>query len=764
MWWPLASVIFGVVALSTTSPLPLESDSFPATARWTIEGDSILVIFEYPATNSKFVGGLHLIDADNDSIPDGIDWSRPTTGTRDCAEFFDNETATRIGNLPDSSCYWYLNNSLEIKLANPAAINPGDTIAFKSYVVAGFEDTAQNWKFSPATTYEVLAPQTLLAPTMEIFSDGFPVGNVPVEVPMCSSIVVGAYPTNDYHGRLPSYTWSVFGIACTHTAGDGSIDDFTGNSNVSKDLDAIMQGVSAGSVQAPRGSEFLNLTDTDLESGCTYSIMLTLVSRWGVSVQQAFMLQKLGPNTFDWRPQCGYHCNPTTCEEGTCEDSGCVCHPGRWGPTCRGTCSCSPYRSTGRCNKDNGDCECFRGMYGPQCNQRAEWQDIGWTSCEPCDADKSTQTAIRACVAVCNACPADTEVTVINETNCEKLTAPAQVRDCIPPKCPCTVPPPVPGLEYLNTVKRCNGTLSGQACRPVCEQDRIAIGEYRCYAGSYIEFPACVEEGGYFVPILGAHISFRLQSRTNTRLTANTYLAEMTPTLKSVIMSAVLPAVVPSEDITFSTRNLETGEKETLMASERRLSSTDLYVEISTMIAISSGEESDAETVIVQLLRLPSSEQLAIRIDAEYNRLCNENTDTASSVANPCPAGSVLHMTSSIPQRTQLYRGASTTTSTTTTTTRTTVLRISTLVAMPSPPVTTAEEADSGGTIAATAAITASSMLLCMFIIGGCVWWRRKSLGLARIVPVVDDMFKEDAFDAWKEKEDKAAAKAAREQ
>lgn len=735
-------------------PLPVHAHARPGSARFGIKGYSFKVEFD-----NRTVGGLHLVDTNDDSFPDKVDWARAWLGVRDCSEFFEASTAAKLSN-PNTTCEWYSNNSMEVRLATADAVNLGDKITFRKYVIYGYNDDLKSWTFSPAGAYELLHPQPLLAPAMDLFSSsGADLGQVSkVDVPICKDVRVDALPTNNYHGALPEYTWLLHTASCTYTDGGGDIDNYQPSSAAREKLEKRLKRASVGSGVGARGSEFLNVSTYDLESGCTYRMSLKLQSRWGLSTTKHFALFKEGPNNVGWSPTCRYHCNAATCEPpSTCVNGQCVCFTGRWGPTCRGACLCSPYNTDG-CDPSTGNCICKRGKYGSGCNQNVEWKKFGWSPCLPCGSPKSSQFLIWRCVI-----SEFQASTIVDDKHCI-AEAKGEVQECTPALCPCkgTVVPTLKGLDRAAVVSKCNSTSSGEACSAECLPGHLPTGEFRCYAGAFVEVPACTLFGGQVSTLLAVHVSFRIQGQPVFRMDAAEYLEEVAPALRALLVDGMRPYVLPSTDISFRIRKLEPSEVYNL-AGGRRLAN--LHVEVSATIAVSSAKDDDAQFFISKLVSLPSSSKLVQKFNAEYTRTCSQS----------CFGGSIVYMAPSIPQRTQLYVDPSATPAPTTTST-------TTLAPTPSPPAAVAAAASPESQtsiseiILLSAVITACIVWLCLLCGGGLWWCRKRRYQLAKVQPVKGDLFA-DGDTAWpadvrltkkesaeKQKAEKAVAKIAKEQ
>merc|ERR1719174_1223680 len=260
-WCTVLTTILGWA----TAPLPLHSEVRPAVARWAIEGDVIIVTFD-----SNVVGGLRLIDLDNDTLPDVVDWTASWTEERDCSDFFSESMLDVIGKAPvvNNTCHWYSNNSLEVRLSNPQALNPGDRIEFRDYVIYGFVAELSSWLFYATSSHEILHPDNLVEPAVTLFFDnGTDLGTVfPIDVSICASLRMHAMPQDLNHGGLPSYTWSLHGVSCTYTDKEGDINNYQPTSDGRRELEGLLQDASAGSIVAPTGRNYMNFSGIVFES------------------------------------------------------------------------------------------------------------------------------------------------------------------------------------------------------------------------------------------------------------------------------------------------------------------------------------------------------------------------------------------------------------------------------------------------------------------------------------------------------------------
>merc|ERR1719408_417345 len=132
----------------------------------------------------------------------------------------------------------------------------------------------------------------------------------------------------------------------------------------------------------------------------------------------------------------------------------------------------------------SGTCICKVGFAGDYCDQKLEYWATEWSPCLQCGAAVGSQFRIMRCTNIV------TEEEV-NNTRCPGA-APVTTQNCKPPLCPCGPPPEIRGGDNVTIKKNCPSALSGDTCAGVCQDGYIVVGEFRCYAGTYVEVVECV--------------------------------------------------------------------------------------------------------------------------------------------------------------------------------------------------------------------------------------------------------------------------------
>jgi len=144
----------------------------------------------------------------------------------------------------------------------------------------------------------------------------------------------------------------------------------------------------------------------------------------------------------------------------------------------------------------------------------------------------------------------------VNYTRCGGA-APVTGRNCKPPLCPCGPPPEIIGGDNVTIARRCPSLESGGSCSAVCQEGFIVIGEFRCYAGSYVEMAECVPTGQPVLTVPGITFNVRLND-IETDMSGDIYLIEIAPAIRLTTQQIIQPVEVqfPEEEIKMRIRSI----------------------------------------------------------------------------------------------------------------------------------------------------------------------------------------------------------------
>jgi len=282
--------------------------------------------------------------------------------------------------------------------------------------------------------------------------------------------------------------------------------------------------------------------------------------------------------------------------------------------------------------------------------------------------------------------------------------------------------PTLPGLNPTS-LQHCSNTISGGRCTAYCQSGFVTLGEFRCFAGAFIEVPTCVPAGTSVASYPAVHISFRMHSSLASTIDADAYLGEIASPMRSMMANSLSPYSLAPNDITFRIRHLTPDEVHSLTSSTsgaRRLAI--LSVEVSATVAIISGQASDAQLVVSRLAALTTSNQLVQTFNSIYSAQCGQS----------CLAGPAEFLVASEPQTTRTFRGPPTTTSTTS---------IATFTAGTASSLVASQQDETNGSvvIVVSLTLTIAVSLLCVLLVLGAWWLRGKRKLLSYVKPFHDD-------------------------
>jgi len=589
--------------------------------RFHMDGHIVYVRFE-----NQTLGGITPFDVNGDTLPDDVDWAEFRAGRRNCSEMFAAfEIENRLKYMPYTQCEFQDNHTIVIRLnENVTTLNPGELITLKNDTIFSFYPELDCWSFSAFGTFRIGIPDPLYPPVPQVFSltggsAGMDFSVYPKdEVPLCYTSGIDA--TNSYyHGGVPLYTWTLLAVSCVYTDSFGYTTGFFPNNTMSEIVRSMLADSSAGSTSHPHGSSRVDFQIMDLEPGCTFRMRLLILGRWGLTSTTSFDLVKMPPPpVLGWKPSCSYICNAATCEPPSqCVDGQCVCAKDRFGMFCTGICPmCSPYKSFG-CNdgtNGTGTCICRVGWVGDYCDQKVEWTATDWSPCLPCGAAVGTQSRILKCVNVVTQ-------QVVDDNNCKDSMG-AAVQNCKPPLCPCSAPPNVTNANNAAIAEACPTTLSGGSCPVICLPGFIAVGEFRCYAGGFIERPRCMPGGAAMVTLPGVSMRLRIGG-ISTTLSPDEYLEQIGTALKTSLaklLSASSPYTISPDYIQLIIVPLE---GDVIIGGGRRLRSNN------------SPEDQATTAAEIDLLGLNNSRVGNVTIGAEIRRLTVNNYELIVTIAFP---------------------------------------------------------------------------------------------------------------------------------
>lgn len=712
-------------------------------ARFAMDGFSVTVQFE-----EWTYAGIEGVDTDGDTLPEYVDWSGLQVGNRSCLDMFDGNVSMDYlgwepwlpvrpedgGYLPNTTCVWNFSNAqVTVFMPSVITLRLGDVLAYRNETITRFVPMRNQFSYPLYGSIDVDYPDPITPPIIAVRHNAqnansrlAPIIHMRVTGPdslpprakgpvkLCEHAWFNASESWD-HGGLPRWQWTLVDMHCESIGGYVFDPDPTLRASVMSKLENSTRGLE----WLQRGSDVVQFPLEILEPGCTYFLELNVTSRWEANTTVTWMMEKLNPTgALSWVPDCDWFCNVATCEPPSkCGADGiCICAPGIFGLFCSGLCPpCSPL-GTARCDDGrlgSGACVCRAGFYGPLCRQRTEWRASEWSECE---GQCNSAVGFRTRLYTCNNVETGEEV---DPAFCygqpDLLTQP-----CVPEECPCGPPPTITGANNLAIAEECQETLSGESCMPICLDGYIAMGMFRCVAGSFVEVPLCEKAGKEINAVVGLTLSVRLgaipaiAAQNPTAYLETSFLGLGLRRAMTAQMLAQDVMVVPT-DFDISVRSVINEEPGGGTAG-RRLQST---ITLDLLVAVGIRNPTDLERIESVLMDTASSPGgLFERLKAELRR----NFPDA-----PIPGS--LGLTP--PARTQIYFQAEEIANRTTTPGPTLV--------PPLPPREPVVTEDNSAFVAGLGlGFGIAGAFAAMLLVGGSVWWfrRRTKFASSKVVSV----------------------------
>lgn len=250
--------------LANTDPMIPLSLAAPKLqfARFSMDGRSILVHFD----TSTIEGALPL-DTNGDGLPDAIDWSTRQVGLRTCSDIFTRRSVALLGELPPATCQWQSSSTVQILVGDPsAAVGLGSGLLLKDATVYAFLPPDQ-WSTAASGGLAIGLPSPLVPPSVVVSYSSY--------VDLCAGTMLDAQESYNHGGR-PKWVWSLQNVSCL-----GGLAD---TPELTEAVRELMRDASVGGqLQPSTGSQQLFFGAADLEAGCSYYIVLTVIGRWLLS-------------------------------------------------------------------------------------------------------------------------------------------------------------------------------------------------------------------------------------------------------------------------------------------------------------------------------------------------------------------------------------------------------------------------------------------------------------------------------------------------
>mmetsp|Transcript_107183 Transcript_107183/g.277272 ORF Transcript_107183/g.277272 Transcript_107183/m.277272 type:complete len:2939 (-) Transcript_107183:99-8915(-) len=253
-------------------PLTLKAPSFVSPARFNMDASAITVTFD-----RSTLQGARQIDNNGDFVPDELDLTLQRQTEFDCGELFTVETTWKLGPWPETTCLWKTNAEVRISIAY-VNISVGDTI----YILpdALYAVNVDN-QWSPAATggVQIGLPDPLEYPVI------IPSGSVKID--QCTPVRLEVDSLLD--GGLASWIWSWI------PAEEGAPNPEDLANRVGWEFDPIkLQTLKDFLIDATENNnKSLQLPSNLLEEASAYRIKVSITSRWNLTTNYTFDLEKL---------------------------------------------------------------------------------------------------------------------------------------------------------------------------------------------------------------------------------------------------------------------------------------------------------------------------------------------------------------------------------------------------------------------------------------------------------------------------------------
>jgi len=254
-------------------PLSLKAPAF-VDARFTMEAGTIIVNFDRATLQ-----GAKTKDDNFDYVPDRIDYETKQVGFFDCAQLFQERTIELLGPFNATECVWMTDSRVQINLPAVINISVGDSL----YVLADTVYTIPTLgEWSPAAMggVQVFLPDPLEPPVIVL------TGTTTLDT--CSDLSLSARDSFQT-GKLPKYTWEMV----NSTDQDPNPKDLTNNPIRVIDDSKVAQVLTVLSEATTNNWETLEIPTDYMEAATSYTIRLSVMSRWLLTTVKTIVLTKL---------------------------------------------------------------------------------------------------------------------------------------------------------------------------------------------------------------------------------------------------------------------------------------------------------------------------------------------------------------------------------------------------------------------------------------------------------------------------------------
>lgn len=274
-------------------PLTLKAPSFVVPARFNMDASAIIVNFD-----RSTLQGARPLDTDGDFVPDRIDYALQRQGPFNCGELFTVESTLKLGVYPVSTCEWKSSSTVRVSIGI-VNISVGDTIFIKPDALYAV-NSADNW--SPAATggVQVGFPDPLETPVI------IPSGSITID--QCTPVRLVVDSLLD--GGFATWQWTWI----TGNTDDPNPKDLANRANFVFDPTRLKAFKDALQGASNRGNKTFTVPSELLEEASRYKIMVSVTSRWNLTTNYTFTLEKLtfpSPTVYIEGPRTVYSYRPS---------------------------------------------------------------------------------------------------------------------------------------------------------------------------------------------------------------------------------------------------------------------------------------------------------------------------------------------------------------------------------------------------------------------------------------------------------------------
>jgi hypothetical protein len=180
--------------------------------------------------------------------------------------FEEEGTASLLGNMPKTSCQWTSGTTIKISLSKDFRVEVGDMLFLRDRTVYAHQEEGNLWSMAASGGISVGNPYPLSEPVIDV--------TFPKIIDLCSALKLDALGSYN-HGGLPQWQWTFVSVACSGS--DSSNEELT--ERIRQKLQLASMSKLGGTEE--NGMDAVEFDKDQLEPGCTYTIEVTLKSRWG---------------------------------------------------------------------------------------------------------------------------------------------------------------------------------------------------------------------------------------------------------------------------------------------------------------------------------------------------------------------------------------------------------------------------------------------------------------------------------------------------